>query len=168
MTHQYFSTLYLGLLRWNSTHSYMVSATLQGHLITMISTCSLQIPWKPPSPRVKSKWLIHKAIQLAVNLEFVSLHLFSAHLLFVISAKYKASCCGDRCNIKFWFKILQTCHSGFWGRWMRVRKHRQRQVGLLPAACCLACTAAWWKHGTWFHSLCMLCTENGFQWSQLQ
>lgn len=133
MTHQYSPALYPGLLRWNFTHSYMFSATLQGHLITMISTCSLQIPWKPQSPWVKSKWLIHKAIQLAVNLEFVSLHLFSAHLLFVISAKYKASCCGDRCNIKFCFKILQTCHLGFWRKWTRAKK--QTTPGSLT--CCL-------------------------------
>lgn len=85
-----FPALYPGLWRRNFTHSYVFPATLQGHLITMISTCSLWIPWKPQSPWVKSKWLIHKAIQLAVNLESVSLHLFSAHLLFVISAKYKS------------------------------------------------------------------------------
>lgn len=72
----------------------------------------LRISWKPQSPWVKSKWLIHKSIQLAVNLKFGSPHLFSAHLLFLTSTKHKASRCCDRCNTKFWFKILQTCHLG--------------------------------------------------------
>lgn len=111
------------LAETSPTHVFF--ATLQSHLITMISTCSPQISWKPQSPWVKSKWLIHKAIQLAVNLEFVFLHLFSAHLLFFTSTKYKASCCCDRCNTKFCFKILQTCHLGFWGKWNRAKKERE-------------------------------------------
>lgn len=135
MKHQYFPALYTGLLRWNFTYSCVFFATLQSHLITMIATCSFQISGKPQSPRVKSKWLIHKAIQLAVNLEFVSLHLFSAHLLFLTSTKYKASCCCDRCDIKFWFKILQTCHLGCWGKWNKGEKHRWHR-DLLPVACC--------------------------------
>lgn len=121
---QYFPALYTGLLRWNFTHSYAFSATLQSHRITVISTCSHQISGKPQSLWAKSKWVIHEAIQLAVNLEFVSLHLFSAHLLLLTSTKYKASCCCDRCNIKLCFQILQTCHLGFWGKGNKGEKHK--------------------------------------------
>lgn len=134
MKHQYFPALYIGLLRWNFTHSYTFFATLQSHLITMISTCSLQIPWKHQSPWVKSKRLTHKATQLAVKLEFVSLHLFSAHLLFLTSTIYKVSCCCDRCNIKFWFKILQTCYPGFWRKWNKGEETERTQGSL---TCCL-------------------------------
>lgn len=143
MKHQYFPALYIGLLRWNFTHSYTFFATLQSHLITMISTCSLQIPWKHQSPWVKSKRLTHKATQLAVKLEFVSLHLFSAHLLFLTSTIYKVSCCCDRCNIKFWFKILQTCYPGFWRKMKQGWRNREntRISYLLLVVRCV------WQHG---------------------
>lgn len=110
MKYWYFPASYISLLRWNFTHSYTFFATLQSHLITMISTCSLQISWKPQSPWVKSKRLIHKAIQLAVNLEFMSLHLFSAHLLFLLpqSTKLPAAVTGATLNSGLRFYKLAT------------------------------------------------------------
>lgn len=134
MTHQYFPALSPGLLRWNFTHSYMFSATLQGHLITMILTCSLRIPWKPQSPWVKSKWLIHKAIQLAVNLESGSLHLFSAHLLFVISAKYKSFLLWWQVQHSILVSDFTNLPLRLLGETKKGRKHRQHR-DLLPVAC---------------------------------
>ena len=120
MKHQYFPALYTGLLRWNFTYSYVFSVTLQSHLITMTSTCSFQISGKPQSSWVKSKWLNHKAIQLALCL-FICFQL----LCYYFHTKYKASSCCDRCNIKFWFKILQTCYFGFWGKWNKGEKNTE-------------------------------------------
>jgi hypothetical protein len=115
----YFSVFCIGLLRWRFTHLCMLFATLQSHLITIISTCSLQISWKLQSPWVKKQMINSQSHPAGCSPKICVSSLFSAHLLFLTCTKHKASCCCDRCNTKFWFQILQTCYLGFWGNELR-------------------------------------------------